>query len=225
MNTLTVSDLHGPYNHPSAWDFLADLNRAYKPALVVVLGDEVDFTAYGRYVKHPKAPGADDELRRARESLKPLFKLFPGNRPKKQRVVVVEGNHTMRPGKRATEAGLPDAFMRGIGEVLDAPKAWQWHTLHHEDGTVFVHGDGFSGKNAALTAAVQYRRNVVIGHVHAYAGVQYSSGPYDRIWGMNAGCLIDPWADCFQYAKYMANRPTLGTGIIVDGVPSFVPLR
>lgn len=37
---LFISDLHAPYNHPDALDFLSDLNTKYKPTRVISLGDE-----------------------------------------------------------------------------------------------------------------------------------------------------------------------------------------
>lgn len=37
-------------------------------------------------------------------------------------------------------------------------------------------------------------------------------------------CLIDVKALAFAYAKNFANRPTLGAGVIIDGVPHFIPM-
>lgn len=215
---LTVSDLHCPYQHPSAWDFLADLKRAYRPSSVVVLGDEVDFAAYSRFAKDPEGLSPGDELKAAVAALKALYKIFP-------RASVVHGNHSVRPFKRASEAGLPNALLRSFEAVLEAPRGWEWVPDKVIDSVLYIHGDGFSGKNAALTAAETHRHNVVIGHVHCYAGVQYTSGRFNSVWGMNAGCLIDPSARVFDYAKHYARRPTLGTGLVIDGVPHFVPLE
>lgn len=90
---------------------------------------------------------------------------------------------------------------------------------------MFLHGDGFSGRHGALVAAQRHRRSVVIGHIHAHAGVQWETSLTGSIFGMNCGCLIDPEATAFAYARHLAQRPTLGCGVIVDGVPQFVPPR
>lgn len=214
---LVLSDLHFPFQHPAAVDFLADLRRRYKPDTVVGIGDEIDAHRWSTHEQDPELPGPAEELRLAREGLKALYTLFP-------KVFLCTSNHGVRPSKRAAEAGLPAAFVRALPEVLQSPPGWVWRDTWDIGGVHFRHGDGFSGKNAALTAAEKIRRNVCIGHVHSVAGVQYSAGPFDRIWGLAVGCLINPAHRAFSYGKHMAARPVLGTGVIFGDVPCFVPL-
>lgn len=218
MNILVIPDLHCPYQHPAALDFIADLSRRHKPKEIVCLGDEIDCYNFSTYRKNPDAPGRAEEVRLAKAALQPWFKLFP-------RVKVCESNHAIRPYKRAEDVGLPGAFLRTLKEVLEAPEGWRWQFSWTVEGVYFVHGDGFSGKGAALNACEKFRRSTVIGHIHAHAGVFYSSSPFDTVWGMNAGCLIDPNSLACDYAKHIATRPCLGAGLILDGVPLFVPLR
>lgn len=218
MIILTVPDIHAPNEHRDALDFLSDLQRHFKPDKVVFLGDEVDANGFSRFAKDPDLDSPGFELQRAREHLRPFYKLFP-------KAYVCESNHTVRPWVRAAEAGLPTMMMRDVRDVLDAPKTWKWKMSWRFDGTLFLHGDGFSGKNAALNAAERHRCCVVIGHVHSHAGIQYNQGHNDCVWGMNAGCLIDETSPVFRYAKHMANRPVLGAGVVADGVPFFLPLK
>jgi hypothetical protein len=42
---------------------------------------------------------------------------------------------------------------------------------------------------------------------------------------MNVGALIDDKAPAFRYAKHLAYRAVHGAGLIVDGVPQFIPLH
>jgi hypothetical protein len=217
-NVLCVPDLHCPWHHAGALDFLADLKRQYKPRHVVFMGDEIDGHRWSRHAQSPEMPGPGEELRLAALALKPFYRLFP-------EVMVCWSNHTLRPFKKAAEGGLPRPMLREIRDILGAPAGWRWRHFWDIGGVHFRHGDGFSGKNAALTAAERIRKNVVIGHVHSHAGVQYASGPFDRLWGMNVGCLVDADAEAFAYARYMASRPTLGAGVLLGGqVPLFVPL-
>jgi hypothetical protein len=66
---------------------------------------------------------------------------------------------------------------------------------------------------------------VVLGHIHAFAGVQWQTGLTGSIFGMGCGSPLDPPAPAFDSAAHLAHRPTLGCGLIVDGVPQFIPLR
>jgi hypothetical protein len=65
----------------------------------------------------------------------------------------------------------------------------------------------------------------VLGHLQAYGGVQEAAGLDGASYGRNVGCLIDVEAVAFAYARQLAQRPTLGSGVIVEGVPHFEPLR
>lgn len=217
MNILTISDLHAPFHHPDAFDFLRDLKRQYKPHAVICLGDEIDAHAWSRFPRNPDLPGANDELSQAKAALKQLYKIFP-------HVDVCLSNHTIRPWKRSSEVGLPIAFLKSIKEVLEAPAGWDWHHHVRVDDVLYIHGEGFSGQNGAAKAATLYRSKVVMAHIHAWGGVVHMTGMNDKIYAVNAGCLIDPQSEAFSYGKHLAMKPTLGTAVIVDGVPGFVPM-
>lgn len=47
---------------------------------------------------------------------------------------------------------------------------------------------------------------------------------YDVIFGLNVGCLIDRSAYVFDYGKGAKFKPTLGCGVVLYGVPKFVPM-
>jgi len=217
VNILTISDLHTPSHHPDVFDFLADLRRRYKPHRVVCLGDEIDAHCWSRFPRSPDLPGARDELDQAIAVLKRVYKIFPV-------VDVCVSNHTIRPYKRASESGLPTAFLKSIKDVLEAPVGWNWHENVRIDDVLYMHGEGFSGQNGAVKAATLYRHKVVMAHIHAWGGVVHLTGLFDRIYGMNAGCLVNLESEAFSYGKHLATKPTLGTGLVLEGVPVFVPM-
>ena len=215
--TLIFSCLHLPYTHPHAVDFLAETKRKYRPKVIVNLGDEIDAHALSRFTHDPDLPSAGHEIHWARTQLKSLYHLFPVVR-------CCVSNHTWRAYVRAKSAGIPTDFLRPISEVLGAPKGWVWQSEWLLNGTLFIHGEGFGGRAPALTAAERLRANVAIGHVHTAAGVYYSYGPRDRLFGMSVGCLINETHPAFEYARTNALRPALGCGVIVEGIPIYVPM-
>lgn len=217
MRVVAIPDLHCPFEHPRAFDFVRRIVADVRPDRVVCLGDEIDSYGLSRFAKNPDIDAPGRELARAREALRPFFKLLP-------RVSVCHSNHTQRGVKRAVEAGLPSDFVRPMSAILGAPKGWTWADDFDLDNVLYFHGDGFTGHAAARQAAIGHRRNCVIAHIHAHAGVTWIGSRSGAIFGMNCGCLINPAAPAFDYARYSVNRPVLGCGVVINGVPRFIPM-
>lgn len=220
---LVIPDLHLPYTHKNTFDFLDQLAQTYSPDFVVQIGDLMDMHRWGRWLAEPDSPGQVEEMELALEQKDKLAELFP-------KLVVLLGNHDLRFEKQAKSIGLGSRFIRSYSEVFELPKEWQvLDSLTVEDepcGPIyFFHGDGFTGKYATVRAAEAYRMNVVFGHSHSYSGVMYSASPSGVVFGMNVGCLVDIHSFGLAYGKHFAHKPTLGAGVIVDGVPVFEPLR
>jgi hypothetical protein len=114
--------------------------------------------------------------------------------------------------------------MKSLNEVYEAPPGWHWAQRWIIDGICFEHGEHVSGPMACLRAAVMNRMPTVIGHQHTNAGVIYSGSIGDQIWGLNVGCGIDIEQYAFDYGKGLRNKPNLGCGIILYGVPHFIPM-
>lgn len=215
---LAIPDLHAPFEHPDTVAFLKKVKKVYKPKIVVCLGDEMDAAAISNYDSDPDGMAAGLELEKTIEHLQPIYKLFP-------KVMVCTSNHTARPYRQAHQFGLPRAFLKSYSEFLQAPKGWKWADSWEIDDVVYEHGEGFSGASAAIKSAQGNMASTVIGHIHAFAGIQYNANSKHLIFGFNAGCLIDKDAYAFAYGKKIKNKPILGCGIIVDGIPIFIPLK
>lgn len=219
-NILVIPDLHIPFEHPDALKFVSLVDQLWFPRgdrLVVCLGDEIDSHSISKHMPDPDGRSARDELEGAKVKLRDWYTQFP-------KVYVCDSNHTRRPWKRAYEAGLSQQFMRDVKEVYGAPEGWNWGDRWILDGIAFEHGEGVSGAMGALKAAQQNRMPTAIGHLHSFGGVVHSNTFTDTIWGMNAGCLINPTEYAFSYAKTLRNKPTLGCGVIAQGNPYFVPM-
>ena len=214
---VAIPDLHCPFQHKFAFDFIFDLLHTYSPDIVINQGDELDMHAYSRYEADSDGMGAWTEFEMGVEALSTMYTI--------KNMKICHSNHTTRPLKKIKTAGVPSKFMKSIKELLGCPKGWEWADKWVIAGTTFIHGEGFSGVRGALTAAECYNTNVVIGHLHSHAGIQYSASFGTQVWGANAGCLIDVEAYAFSYAKYAKHKPVLGAILIKDGTPQFIPLR
>lgn len=215
---LVIPDTQFPFHHENTFDFLTFLKKRFKPNIVVHLGDEVDFHCFGRWPVDPDGYGPRREFELALASMKRLYKLFPN-------VSVCTSNHTVRPLKRAFDAGLPSVFLKQYHEFLDAPKGWEWRDYFIYDDIRFEHGEGFAGQIGHIKAAQQHMRSTCIGHLHNYAGINYVACTDRLVFGFNVGCLIDHTKYAFAYGKKLPRKPILGAGIIKNGVPQFIPMN
>lgn len=211
---LAIPDLHAPFQHKRAIEFLVYVYKHFKCDMVICLGDELDFHALSRWPKNPDGHSAGFEFSLGLAFLKELYSVFPNVR-------VVHSNHTSRPYKKAYEYGLMSALLKDYKTLLEAPDGWSWHEKIEQDNVLYLHGEGFSGQNAHTRAAMLNRKSTVIGHIHSFGGVQYMQSYSDRIFAMNAGCLIDVDSYSFAYAKTLANKPTLGCGVVLNGENAF----
>ena len=223
LNAIAISDLQIPFEHIDAFDFICHIEKTYFPnvkPVMVNMGDEFDQHTLGRWTANPNGLSAKSEMDEAKLRVKQWYQRYP-------KMFICISNHTYRVYKRAHEQGIPDSFMRSIGEAYEIPSGpglWQWRDKWIADGICFEHGEMVSGQLAAIRAAIQNRMSTCIGHQHANGGVLWSGSASDVIFGMNTGCLIDVDQYAFDYGKTLRNKPTLGTGVIVNGVPHFVPM-
>jgi hypothetical protein len=216
---LVIPDIHAPFNHPDAFDFLRDLAKAYKPTKIVCLGDEMDAHALSEWDTDPDGLSPEGEWAAGLVELKTLYKLFP-------KVQVCTSNHTSRPFRKAFKSGLPTRFLREYRDFMEAPNGWSWEDRIVIDGVQYLHGEGYTGSKGAIKAAMAQRQSTVIGHIHSFAGVEYSATKHDLIFGMNAGWLGDEKAYAFKYGKHHANRGILGAGIVHQGHHAlFIPME
>lgn len=213
---LHISDLHLPFTSPKALSFCKGLYRKYKCNKVVFAGDIIDHNAMSYHELDVDGMSAGDELKLSKQMIKPWIKAFP-------KAYVTIGNHDNLLERKAKTFGIPKAMIRDLAEVYDTP-GWDWVLDVVIDDILFFHGKGF-GRNAALNSALAERMSIAQGHSHSFAGVQYSTSTKDRIFGLNSGCLIDIKAYAFAYSKNFSVRPVLGSSVILDGLPIFIPME
>jgi len=214
---LVIPDLQCPFEHPDSVEFLNAVGLAYQVERVVCIGDSLDAHALSRWKSDPDGRSPWDEYEEGIKHLKKLYDAWP-------RVDEVRSNHNERIAKRAFDGGLPQGFLKSYEEIMQYPSGWKIHNEIVVDGVMYEHGHSHGGIHAARNAAIHNRQSTVIGHHHSNAGVSYVANRSNMIWGMNVGCLIDIKAYAFAYARDAKFKPTLGCGVVVRGVPHFVPM-
>lgn len=220
-NVLVVSDLQEPFSHRDAFNFVSVVKEVYATDTTVFIGDEVDFHAISpKFIHDPDGRSPGDELDQAVRALGKWYDLFADE----ALVRICTSNHTGRIFKKAFQAGIPKRFLRKVNEFLEAPGNWEWRDTWEVDGIRYEHGDAQGGMYAARTLALSNRQSTVIGHHHSHGGVNYLSNESECIFGLNVGCLIDRHTYVFDYGKNAKFKPTLGCGVVIRGVPHFVPM-
>jgi hypothetical protein len=214
---LTISDMHIPYHHEDSFAFLKALRDKYQPDKVVCLGDLNDWHGISFHANDPDLSSAGSELKRNRKFNRLLEEIFP-------EMDIIGSNHGDLPLRKIKDAGLPKAFLRSYNDIYEVGSGWQFlDDLFLEScgrKIYFVHGISKNG----LKLASQRGVNVVQGHYHTEMRIDYISNPENLLWSMQAGCLIDKRSLAFAYDKLNLNRPIIGTGVIVRGLPKLLPM-
>jgi len=217
-SVLVISDLHIPYHHQDAFDFLKALKKKYKPDLIVNIGDELDHHAISMHEHNPDLMSAGDELKQSKEYVRDLEKIFP-------EMTLVHSNHSSLVYRRALKYGLPKDYLKSYNEFLGVGEGWKWvddYTVTLSDGSRCFFTHGISAD--VLKVAAQYGMNTVQGHFHTKFSIGYFSNPDALIWGMQVGCLINQKSMAFDYAKNFKSRFIVGCGMIIDGQPKLMPM-
>jgi len=222
---LIIPDLHAPYHHPQALEFLqwVHQNRGCDER-VVSSGDIWDFHSMSFHKNEPDAMSPEEEYMKIRAFSEELATVFPKGD-------VVLGNHCDIPKRRMVDMGLAPSMLRNPNELYNLPRSWKihpmYHVIHPESWDVLVeHGIGSSGKYGCANTSKEKRCSFVQGHTHSNAAVIYSTNHKSTIFGMNVGCLVDSSSLAMRYGKYSTRKGVLGCGVVHNGsAAEFVPIQ
>lgn len=210
---LVISDLHAPYQDPDALEFLQMLKDRYDFTRIISVGDEQDVSAASFHETNVDMLSAGHELLEAQKVLKELENMFP-------EMDIMSSNHGDLFYRKAKAHGIPLHVIKPYNEVLGVGKGWKWHNdliveLPTGEDVYFCHGKSQNG----LKLSQNMSMNCVQGHYHNSFNIQYWSSPRALYWSMQVGCLIDDKSLAMAYNKLTVNRPILGCGVIIDGIP------
>jgi hypothetical protein len=215
---LVIGDLHLPYEHQDAFDFLGALKEEYKPDRVINIGDEIDGHAISMHDADPDLQSAGDEFNTALIGIRRMYDLFP-------RLDLIESNHGSLMFRRAKKHGIPRCYLRSYNDIYGVGKGWQWHfdlvVTPSYGPDVYLH----HGKSAnVLRLSQAMGMSAVQGHYHELFGAQWWGNPNALYFGAQTGCLVDHRSLAMAYGKNNLKRPVLGSLMIIDGVAKPVPM-
>ena len=219
---LCISDLHMPFHHPKAFQFLAALKEKYKPTFVVCMGDEADKAGLSYHEKSTSLPSAADELHLTRMYMKEVEKLFPN-------LTLLHSNHGSLAFRRAATHGIPEAYLKSYNDVYGVGSGWKWvdHlcvTLPNGLPLYLTHGRSNDAAKVGKTQGMC----IVQGHHHSLSKVEWwkpfsVQGKNQKpLWAMQLGCLIDDYSAAFSYNKGQMTAPMINCGVIIDSKPEII---
>ncbi len=217
---IVYPDAHSPYEHANVlraiWDFAED----WGPHLAFGIGDELDFSRWGRHTPNAKdgTPSPNRELESARRQLR--GKMRAG---KPRLYIVTPGNHDERERQQLAEGGAAFAdVLNGRNHNMLSDLATNLLGFDHTDPIMFAWGAGQKGGreggvtigdirlrhgnlvsprpgSSAYAHWLKSLMNTWIGHVHRTADFYLldRSGKVKR--GGELGCNINARAPGFNY--------------------------
>jgi len=215
---LLFSDLHAPYHHKDALDFLAAVKDKYSPDRVFSLGDELDFHQISFHPSDPDLFGPSKELEVGRKTMRQLEEIFP-------KLDLMKSNHGSLVHRRVVAAGLPRQLIKQYNQIYGVGDGWKWHfdlsiRLTNKQHLYMVHMKNSNVKSLSQSIGM----NAVQGHYHGQFTVQYWANPVSLNWGMQLGALLDDSSKAFAYNKKDRFRPILGCGMVIDSQPKLIPM-
>ena len=206
---LIIPDLHVPFHHPDAFNFLSEVKHKYldKKSIIINLGDEIDNHAISFHDSDPDIPfSASEELEKAVEYIKDLYEIFP-------KQYLCESNHGSLVYRRQKHHGIPRRVFKSYQEILGTPK-WEWHEdycIKTKLGDIYIcHGKtATSGKLSKEMGC-----SAIQGHYHGKFQIMWNKTVTKDTFDAYSGCLIDRESLAFAYGKNHIPKPVLGCLLI-----------
>lgn len=217
---VVMPDLHAPYHHQDALEFMKAVMKAFKPELVINLGDETDKHAMSFHDSDPNLMSAGDELEASRVVLAKFSKLMPN-------VLLCDSNHGSMHYRKAKHHGIPVQYLKDYRDILfpnGGGEGWQWAENWRVNTPLGEIMFKHQASGPILVDAAHNQCNLAVGHSHGNFSVEYTAGSKHIYWGAYFGCLIDKDKLAFAYGKHSLRKPVIGCGVILDGRPMLIPM-
>jgi len=208
---LLFGDLHAPYHHKRALEFLSHVHKKYDCRNhVYCVGDLYDFHSMSRHTTELDSTSPDVEYHKATQFVGELAELFPLG-------TLTIGNHDAIPQRQLKEICVSTALLKEVNELYNLPSTWKVEHLYAtipEIDVLIEHGIGSNGVNGAINSAIAKQCSYIQGHMHAFPGTAYRASHFALRWAMNTGCLADNTSLAMRYGRYSKNKGVLGCGLV-----------
>lgn len=241
---LWIPDTHHPANDPVFEWMLFELVFRFKPAVIVLIGDDGDFFGLGAWDKDPLAPvsmRADFEaparfIRKLRAISGATIIVIPGNHNDRMRRAVMSGNpgfakipnlKTMQPifywpALMGFEEGDGVHFVMGRGET-----GGKDGRLVLNDQADAIHGLETRAKpgQSPWVRVSKYNRSQIHGHTHRLGMVVKQTTDGQTVVAMELGHNIDPSRPEFDYVgEENIWHPGFGASRVHNDTVEFKPI-
>lgn len=204
-NVIFLPDLHAPFIKEGVLGFCKEEQLKYNCGTVIFAGDIIDGHAWSYHEHDPDGYSVGDELLAAKEQLQDWYRAFPN-------AISCMGNHDLLIERKARTIGLSKYFIKGFGDVIEAPKTWKFVLEHIQDNVLYKHGN----VGDAFKVAKESRISTCQGHFHSKSFVQWSVSEKDAIFGLQVGWGADRHEYAFDYGKSFTSKPIISLGAILD---------
>tara|TARA_R100001460_G_scaffold105331_1_gene151846 strand:- start:4 stop:738 length:735 start_codon:yes stop_codon:yes gene_type:complete len=205
---LVLPDLHAPFIIPEFLEFAKEIYNKYSCNRVHFTGDLLDNSFSSMHEITPDGLSAGDELKLAIEQIRPYYEAFP-------EATICIGNHDAIISRKFVKAGLSEYWLKDFNDVLGTP-GWIWQDSFNIDGVRYIHGTGSSGRNGAISRAINWNTNICQGHIHTETSIIYHANNDRLIWSMQLGAAFDSNSYAASYAKNFTKKPIVAVGVILD---------
>lgn len=198
---VAASDLHkwpGPMS--VALRGFIKLIKELQPKVICLCGDVIDG---GRVSRHPPpgwshVPTLADEIEAAQKDINEIELAAPRNSTLFWEI----GNHDYRFSTRLATHAPEYAGIHGTRLADHFGNRWNycWSTWINDGETVVKHRTLNGGIHAAYQETVKGGLTTVTGHRHSLQVRPFTDYRGTR-WGVNLGCLSDPWGPQFGYLE------------------------
>ena len=118
-NTLVISDMHLPYQHRDAIDFLGALDNHYHFDRILNVGDLYDHHRGSYHESEIDALSEEEEFYKAKKLAHELQDMFPD-------MTITEGNHDCIPMRKAKTLGLSSMMVKDYNQMYETNDSWVW---------------------------------------------------------------------------------------------------
>lgn len=125
-NILVISDMHLPYQHVDALDFLWELHCHYHFSTILNVGDLYDHHRGSYHESEIDAMSEEEEFEAAKQYAWELQSMFP-------EMTITEGNHDAIPMRKAKTLGLSASMIKDYNQMYETDTTWTWTREHWFD--------------------------------------------------------------------------------------------